>query len=336
MKAKKMNHKSIFEERAERDRLWATHPARVYLDDIDQDLARRAFCNTSQWPEVRGEDFRRGYAEITHEVKQFIEDHAKTPEQKLAALVIFEDFRARHLALSVAYLHSHSRCASTFITGGSNFPVRQQEKRHRACDNHLRRLVEFQQNTKDVVLKKLDRALTPEDRAAQAAEDVAETLRYRVTDCAATIKAIKDGKMPGFDPQSFRSNLQGVIERAWANGHTEAARNALDEAKNLQRQLGITIFAARNRVWKAAEITAPGREQGEAREYEINGVTVEEDPTDNRLRLHFDGKPGESMRAALKSRGFKWSPRNQAWQRQLTNNARMAARQILKDMEKAA
>jgi len=41
----------------------------------------------------------------------------------------------------------------------------------------------------------------------------------------------------------------------------------------------------------------------------------------NRLQLIFDGKPADNVREVLKSNGFKWSPKNQAWQRQLTQNA---------------
>ena len=39
----------------------------------------------------------------------------------------------------------------------------------------------------------------------------------------------------------------------------------------------------------------------------------------------FGSKPNEETRAALKSNGFRWSPKNQAWQRQLTRNAEDAA-----------
>lgn len=50
----------------------------------------------------------------------------------------------------------------------------------------------------------------------------------------------------------------------------------------------------------------------------------------NRLQIIFDEIPDEETRAALKSNGFRWSPRNQAWQRQLTDNAIRAAERILK------
>ena len=50
----------------------------------------------------------------------------------------------------------------------------------------------------------------------------------------------------------------------------------------------------------------------------------------NRLQILFDTIPDADTRAALKQNGFRWSPKNQAWQRQLTDNAERAARQVLR------
>lgn len=49
----------------------------------------------------------------------------------------------------------------------------------------------------------------------------------------------------------------------------------------------------------------------------------------NRLQIIFHEIPDEDTRATLKSNGFRWSPSNQAWQRQLTQSAENAARRIL-------
>jgi hypothetical protein len=59
----------------------------------------------------------------------------------------------------------------------------------------------------------------------------------------------------------------------------------------------------------------------EQKEYSYGNVKVLHNTDDNRLQLFFDGKPEQSMIERLKSKGFKWSLRNKAWQRQLTPNA---------------
>lgn len=68
----------------------------------------------------------------------------------------------------------------------------------------------------------------------------------------------------------------------------------------------------------------------EAKEYEYNGITVIQNTDLNRLQLYFEDKPGENVRDILKANGFKWSPKNSTWQRQLTRNALMAF-EIIKD-----
>jgi hypothetical protein len=68
-------------------------------------------------------------------------------------------------------------------------------------------------------------------------------------------------------------------------------------------------------------------------ETEINGVRVINNVEDNRLQIFFDCKPPAEIRAKLKSRGFRWSPRNKAWQRKLSSSAESAAKSILRDLE---
>lgn len=63
-----------------------------------------------------------------------------------------------------------------------------------------------------------------------------------------------------------------------------------------------------------------------------DGFQIVRNAEQNRLQLIFDGKPDEETRAALKANGFRWSPRNQAWQRQLTSNAKRAAKKILETL----
>lgn len=62
------------------------------------------------------------------------------------------------------------------------------------------------------------------------------------------------------------------------------------------------------------------------------GVTIEENAEMNRLQIFFPGKPSDEIRARLKSNGFRWSPNAGAWQRQLNNGARWAAKRALEAM----
>lgn len=68
-------------------------------------------------------------------------------------------------------------------------------------------------------------------------------------------------------------------------------------------------------------------------ELENEFFTVIQNEELNRIQLIFDGKPDEEIRTLLKQNAFKWSPKNSAWQRQLTINARNAVRIIIKKLK---
>jgi hypothetical protein len=52
----------------------------------------------------------------------------------------------------------------------------------------------------------------------------------------------------------------------------------------------------------------------------------------NRIQLKFPGKPEASTRDILKGRGFRWSPREGAWQRQLNANGISAAKSVISQL----
>lgn len=56
----------------------------------------------------------------------------------------------------------------------------------------------------------------------------------------------------------------------------------------------------------------------------------------DRLQIFFDEKPGDELRAALKTNGFRWAPSQGAWQRQLTDNAIRAAKRLLERKQEGA
>ena len=60
---------------------------------------------------------------------------------------------------------------------------------------------------------------------------------------------------------------------------------------------------------------------------------LEENVTDGRIRFRFDGKPRQEVIDIMKSRGFKWSPSNKAWQRQNTPNGVWSAKKVMEELK---
>lgn len=66
--------------------------------------------------------------------------------------------------------------------------------------------------------------------------------------------------------------------------------------------------------------------------YYFDGGEVKFDKEDMRAKIFFDEKPDEKTRNDLKSHGYKWSPKNMAWQRKLTPDAIYMTKNLFKDI----
>lgn len=127
----------------------------------------------------------------------------------------------------------------------------------------------------------------------------------------ATIKLLD-----ALDPVSRGLAEQYVPEYSWQKGPFESYQMSNNNA-NIKR--------IRDRI-----STLEHNATREHKESEVNGIQVVENVEENRLQLIYPGKPREEIRKALKRNGFRFSPTNKAWQRQLNNAARWAAECVVK------
>lgn len=70
----------------------------------------------------------------------------------------------------------------------------------------------------------------------------------------------------------------------------------------------------------------------EHKEQRFGDVRVVYNQTLDRIQLVFPDKPSDEERAVLKKRAFRWSPREGAWQRKLTQNGVWAAKNVLNEL----
>lgn len=116
-----------------------------------------------------------------------------------------------------------------------------------------------------------------------------------------------------------------------------------EDIKNLRKgdfcgRVGYPAYALQNNNAEIRRIKSrieelEAKQDEEPETWTGEGWTAETDQDDNRIRVYFDGKPDEKTRAILKGYGFRWSPRNQAWQRQDTIAGRSAMRMLKQKLD---
>lgn len=82
---------------------------------------------------------------------------------------------------------------------------------------------------------------------------------------------------------------------------------------------------------KAVGYIAPPKPEGAktgTEELQVGDVLIVVNHDVERVQIVFDGKPSPEIISELKGAAWKWSPRNSAWQRMITNNSLYSAKRI--------
>lgn len=284
-----------------------------YIDDIPQATATHAFYWTYFSPERRGEMERQNYADAIEQFRKYLEKYltgenaARIPEE-------LERFREGLKTRTLAYLHSHSNCASSVITGGSNFPVARMMKRSRWADAKAKEMLDFVERAKKSVKRRYYN--DPHAPIKSSDADAVERLEAKITSCKEMQETMKAAnavirKAKGNKEQAIAELIKMGLGDHTANKiltpdfcgrigfPSYLLSNNLAEIKRLEGRL-LKV--------KRAQETAPEETETES------GIRIEKCPQDNRIRIYFPGKPEEEIRSLLKAHGFRWSPRLGAWQ----------------------
>ena len=222
-------------------------------------------------------------------------------------------------------------CPSVMISGGSNFPVRKKEKQNAAQERHYRLYIEIQSIPKQIerllrgtnIIKSGDaNALEQLQKKLEKAEKLQAEMKavnayYRKNKSLKGYKDYTDEKATKLD-EAIKESMYGVPFPPYELTNNNAKiRNTKARITQLER------------LKKAAE-TAEEQPKGE---YTTDLFKVVENAEIMRLQLFFDGKPDAETRAVLKKHGFRFAPsNNNAWQRQLTNNAKYALKQVIEEL----
>lgn len=238
---------------------------------------------------------------------------------------------ARYSRRMAEYFNRDSKigcmCPSILISGGGNFPVKKKEKQVQAWDsNH-----QFYQETQKI-LSKIESALYGKDVIKSGDQDAIERLEEKLE----TLKEAQERMKVANKAIRLKDTEKGN-EELMNMGYSE------DQIKNLREpdfcgRVGYPSYMLQNnnanihRTEGRLNQLRAAKEKG-TQETECKLFKVVEDTEIMRLQIIFDGKPEPEVRDILKKNGFRWSPKNSCWQRQLTNNARYSLNRVKEELE---
>ena len=289
-----------------------------YLEDL-LDAAYNAYRWSSFEPEARAE------TDIMQYEKQLVEDLKLIPEEKQNEYV-----SAYHSKFS-ALLGSLSRCASPMVTGPAKFNC---QRNNKALDAYQNRFDEFHdwRNRFKAAMERMKEAAKPEE---QKQEEAWNRLKRDIASSAQTIHDIDTGKARGYSRALFVRSILNKVSTYAGKGEVEIVQKAVDFITDFNAQCKKPVITPRNRFFQLPEMARQARlklqeiRERENRELKFEGGTLVWNYEADRLQILFDSIPDDQRRKELKSYGFKWSPRYQAWQRQLTQNAVYAVKRVL-------
>lgn len=297
-----------------------------FADDIPLDVATRAHSGTSHSPERRGASEVSGYAQtLAADLAEFsalAEKHGTGD----ALAELFQRYRDAYRRSTLAHLSAKSRCISTMITGGSNFPVRRAGKANSAEHRRLEELL----NCRVLWRKRILKAITPNTGGpimsgdADAVERLKEEIQKAET---------KQEHMKAVNAAFRKHAKAGAAAQlaALMNLGISEAHATLLLTPNCFGDLGFEPFELTNnnaniRRMKARLATVEKAHSTPTTEQEGTKARIEDCPAENRVRLFYPGKPDAHIRATLKSSGFRWAPSLECWQAYRNERAMSAAR----------
>ncbi len=274
------------------------------LDDIPFAMALEAHRNTSFAPEDRARQAQESYLRHMQDVEERLLRIADDQESVKAAMM---RYREGYLRRYFEILRTKGRTLSSMITGPAKFPT----ARNRKVLDREASLTDDFLAWSDRAIRAMQRDLTPatarEDKIAQAEAD-----RER-------IKAMN---------KIARSSAPDKVDQLEAYGLTRQNAEQLAHDGGFPDYVLTNLGARIRDMKKRAEIAAQ-RDATPTGTCAFTGGRIVDNREDDRVQVIFDDKPPETMRAALKARGFRWSPKSGAWQRVRTEKALRDAIEIV-------
>lgn len=251
----------------------------------------------------------------------------KRPKEEERIQRLFDRFVDALAANVNASNNNTASCPSVMVSGGSNFPVQKKMKQNKRAEKlaeELEYILQIPQKIRDIgnntaIYSDDEDAIEALEAKAEKYRNALEIMKKR------NAHYRKHGTMKGFE--GITDERAEELDREIASSFYQVPFPPYELTSARQK-----IKAAEERVEQLKKLKASAEQTAGSEYPDIEGVEVVENTEAMRIQLIFDGKPDDETRAVLKHRGFRWSPSFGAWQRQLTDNGKIATRKALEEI----
>lgn len=295
--------------------------------EINEEMARKAHEMRSFRDYIPGKataDYQKQVARA-REVAEQAKARCKTTAQRNRVDGMLDKYE-RTLAFAINRENEVGTwCESIMISGGSNFPVKKKQRQVAALEANRENFNEAADLLERIRSYAHSAPVTSRDpEALTALNKKLEDEKQKHDHMIAVNKYFRQfGTVEGCEGV-------GPCEQAMIEGRMKQWG---DRAPFLSWQLSNSMARIHRLEERIKEVKAEAEAKAEPVEVaELPGVTYHENSALMRVQLIFEGKPEPDIRGILKAHAFRWCPSEGAWQRQLNENGKRAARQVLDEM----
>lgn len=305
---------------------WASRS--TYENDFDIETVKRSYYWSSFSPDKRAEqdliNWKKEMSDSYVQLKKLAEKEGFSME---SLNHLFDKFHARIKKMKSDVNAARSRTASSAVTGPAKFPTAKNNKAQEVYFNKLNKYVDAW----NYGINKIKKKIFPTTTIKSGDKNAVQLLNIKLNNQEKIRQITKDfnknylgNKSTKIDRETFivESGLTQAYKAAYPNKGEVLLNARISDAikgdKLVFLYLSKEILDVKKRI-KGEEIRAKELENNKG--YRFNSGEVVFNTEINRVQLIFDSKPDEETRKVLKSNGYRWSPKNTAWQRQMTRAA---------------